>query len=177
MGAAHGDLARVFDADTGERCARATGSTRTPLAARMWFRVAGRQRRPVGRSTTVSGGRHRHSVDFWRHLSSSPPNSISLHTRSLFAWLISHQPALLFSHNKSPTSNQPAVRFSRNKPGPAISHRPNEQAADPKAVGISCRRSLQPRASCRAAGVTWEHEPLPSSREATARSVFFRFII
>jgi hypothetical protein len=47
---------------------------------------------------------------------------------SLFVRLISHQPAVLFSHNKSATSNQPAVIFSQNKPAPAISHQPNEQA-------------------------------------------------
>jgi flagellar basal body-associated protein FliL len=47
---------------------------------------------------------------------------------ALFAWLISHQPAVLFSHNKSATSNQPAVLFSQNKPAPAISHQPTEQA-------------------------------------------------
>jgi hypothetical protein len=46
----------------------------------------------------------------------------------LFAWLISHQPAVLFSQNKPATSNQPAVLFSQNKPTPAISHQPNEQA-------------------------------------------------
>jgi hypothetical protein len=49
---------------------------------------------------------------------------------SLFAWLISHQSAILFSHNKSATSNQhnksatsnqPAVLFSQNKPAPATS--------------------------------------------------------
>jgi hypothetical protein len=125
MGAAHGDLARVFDADTGERCVLATGSTRTPLAARMRFRVAARQRRPVGRSTTVSGGRHRHSVDFWRHLSSSPPNSNSLHTRSLFAWLISHQPAVLFSHNKSPTSSQQYVSLKTNQDRPSATGQTN----------------------------------------------------
>jgi hypothetical protein len=45
----------------------------------------------------------------------------------LFAWLISHQSAVLFSHNKSATSNQPAVLFSQNKSAPAISHQPNEQ--------------------------------------------------
>jgi hypothetical protein len=45
---------------------------------------------------------------------------------ALFAWLISHQPAVLFSHNKSATSNQPAVLFSQNKPAPAISHQPTE---------------------------------------------------
>jgi hypothetical protein len=50
-------------------------------------------------------------------------------SNGLFAWLISHQPAVLFSHNKPATSNQPAVLFSQNKPAPAISHQPNEQAA------------------------------------------------
>jgi hypothetical protein len=48
--------------------------------------------------------------------------------RALFAWLISHQPAVLFSHNKPAISNQPAVLFSKNKPAPAISHQPTEQA-------------------------------------------------
>jgi hypothetical protein len=47
---------------------------------------------------------------------------------SLFAWLISHQPAVLFFQNKPVTSNQPAVLFSQNKSAPAISHQPNEQA-------------------------------------------------
>jgi hypothetical protein len=41
---------------------------------------------------------------------------------------ISHQPAVLYSQNKSATSNQPAVLFSQNKAAPAISHQPNEQA-------------------------------------------------
>jgi hypothetical protein len=48
---------------------------------------------------------------------------------SLFARLISHQPAVLFSQNKPATSNQPAVLFPQNKPAPAISHQPTEQAA------------------------------------------------
>jgi hypothetical protein len=43
---------------------------------------------------------------------------------ALFAWLISHQPAVLFSHNKPATSNQPAVLFSQNKPALATSHQP-----------------------------------------------------
>jgi hypothetical protein len=47
---------------------------------------------------------------------------------TLFAWLISHQPTVLFSQNKPATNNQPAVLFSQNKPAPAISHQPNEQA-------------------------------------------------
>jgi hypothetical protein len=42
-------------------------------------------------------------------------------TNTLFVWLISHQPAVLFSHNKPATSNQPAVLFSQNKPAQAIS--------------------------------------------------------
>jgi hypothetical protein len=46
---------------------------------------------------------------------------------SLFVWLISHQPAVLFSQNKSDISNQPTVLFSQNKPAPAISHQPTEQ--------------------------------------------------
>jgi hypothetical protein len=49
---------------------------------------------------------------------------------TLFAWLISHQPTVLFSHNKPATSNQPAVLFSQNKPAPAISYQPTEQALE-----------------------------------------------
>jgi hypothetical protein len=48
----------------------------------------------------------------------------------LFAWLINHQPTVLFSQNKPATSNQPAVLFSQNKPAPAISPQSNEQAVD-----------------------------------------------
>jgi hypothetical protein len=33
---------------------------------------------------------------------------------TLFAWLINHQPAVLFSQNKPATSNQPAVLFSQD---------------------------------------------------------------
>jgi hypothetical protein len=51
-----------------------------------------------------------------------------VYINALFAWLISHQPTVLFSQNKPATSNQPAVLFSQNKPAPAISHQPNEQA-------------------------------------------------
>jgi hypothetical protein len=46
----------------------------------------------------------------------------------LFSWLISHQPAVLFSQNKPVITNQPVVLFSQNKPAPAISHQLNEQA-------------------------------------------------
>jgi hypothetical protein len=51
----------------------------------------------------------------------------------MFAWLISHQPTILFSQNKPAISNQPTVLFSQNKPAPAISNQPNEQAAHDKA--------------------------------------------
>jgi hypothetical protein len=46
----------------------------------------------------------------------------------MFVWLISHQPAVLFSQNKPVINNQPAVLFSQNKSAAAISHQPNEQA-------------------------------------------------
>jgi hypothetical protein len=55
---------------------------------------------------------------------------------ALFVWLISHQPAVLFSQNKPANSNQPAVLFSQNKPAPAISHQPNEQAVVVLTVGV-----------------------------------------
>jgi hypothetical protein len=48
---------------------------------------------------------------------------------ALFIWLISHQPAVLFSQNKPAISNQRVVLFSQNKPTPPVSHQPNEQAA------------------------------------------------
>jgi hypothetical protein len=47
---------------------------------------------------------------------------------TLLVWLISHQPAVLFSQNEPATSNQLAVLFSHNKSAPAIIHQPNEQA-------------------------------------------------
>jgi hypothetical protein len=46
----------------------------------------------------------------------------------MFVWLISHQPAVLFSQNKPAISNQPTVLFSQNKPAPAITHQLNEHA-------------------------------------------------
>jgi hypothetical protein len=52
----------------------------------------------------------------------------ALEAAALFAWLISHQLAVLFSQNKPATSNQPTVLFSQNKPTPAISHQPTELA-------------------------------------------------
>jgi hypothetical protein len=49
---------------------------------------------------------------------------------AVFVWLISHQPAVLFSQNKPATNNQPAVVFSQNKSTPTISHQPNEHAEE-----------------------------------------------
>jgi hypothetical protein len=57
----------------------------------------------------------------------------------MFAWLISHQSAVLFSHNKLAISNQPAVLFSQNKPASAISHQPNKQAATCRVYTIFLR--------------------------------------
>jgi hypothetical protein len=59
--------------------------------------------------------------------------------KALFVWLISHQPAVLFSQKKSAISNQPTVLFSQNKPAPAISHQPTEQASlKTKSRGFPC---------------------------------------
>jgi hypothetical protein len=72
-----------------------------------------------------------HVVGSGQHLQQCPYHSPARQAEAnntLFAWLISHQPAVLFSHNKLATSNQPAVLFSQNKPAPAISHQPTEQA-------------------------------------------------
>jgi hypothetical protein len=55
---------------------------------------------------------------------------------ALFVWLISHQPAVLFSQNKPIITNQLAVLFSQNKSASAISHQPNEQA-DRRVTGIN----------------------------------------
>jgi hypothetical protein len=48
--------------------------------------------------------------------------------QTLFAWLISHQPVVLFSQNKPVTNNQPTVLFSQHKSAPATNHQPNEAA-------------------------------------------------
>jgi hypothetical protein len=45
---------------------------------------------------------------------------------ALFAWLISHEPAVLFSQNKPATSNQPAVLFSqKNQHQPSATSQTN----------------------------------------------------
>jgi hypothetical protein len=89
-----------------------------------------------------SSRNHHHQLRFrfhWKPLQPKPTCAGTLlPVYALFAWLISHQPAVLFSHNKPATSNQPAVLFSQNKPAPAISHQPTEQAGRLGAVsGVS----------------------------------------
>jgi hypothetical protein len=60
-------------------------------------------------------------------------SSTGLHS-ALFVWLISHQPAVLFSQNKPAISNQPTILFSQNKSTPTISHQPNEQSFAPPSL-------------------------------------------
>jgi hypothetical protein len=69
-----------------------------------------------------------HVVCIYIYVESAEISDFCFETCALFAWLISHQPAVFFSQNKPATSNQPAVLFSQNKPAPAISHQPTEQA-------------------------------------------------
>jgi hypothetical protein len=60
----------------------------------------------------------------------------------LSAWLISHQPIVLFSQNKPAINNQPAKLFSQNKSAPDISHQPNEQAAHIQRFAHMCMCAL-----------------------------------
>jgi hypothetical protein len=55
--------------------------------------------------------------------------SIALSLVPVFVSLTSHQPAVLFSQNKSAIGNQLTVLFFQNKSAPAISHQPKEQTA------------------------------------------------
>jgi hypothetical protein len=73
-------------------------------------------------------------------LVAAPPIQVD----GLFVWLISHQPAVLFSQNKPATNNQPAVIFSQNKPAPAISHQPTEQACCPNVAARACYAPCTP---------------------------------
>jgi hypothetical protein len=54
----------------------------------------------------------------WQNFSK---NFTTFSTFGLFAWLISHQPAVLFSHNKPVITNQPAVLLSELT---STSHKP-----------------------------------------------------
>jgi hypothetical protein len=86
---------------------------------------------------------------------------------ALIAWLISHQPAVLFSHNKSATSNQPAVLFSQNKPAPAISHQSNEQADSSATVNA---RSAKGMYNPQTAGRLHNLEPIIQTNVQTAHT-------
>jgi hypothetical protein len=94
----------------------------------------------------------------------------------LFAWLISHQPAVLFSHNKPATSNQTAVLFSQNKPAPAIRHQPTEQAARAlEIVGALVARGAQ--LSARNIAKSIETRLVPSSLANVERNSIFYFMV
>jgi hypothetical protein len=112
---------------------RASQSVQFPEAPRQTTRLPARA---PGSSTTDDDDL---SID--RPLAASP--AAALATLSVFAWLISHPSAVLFSHNKLATSNQPTVFFSQNQPAPAISHQPNEQAV----YGCVCGGDLRARLS------------------------------
>jgi hypothetical protein len=74
-------------------------------------------------SPNPSISRHR-ALAGGRSCSRAPPGAATARcwTYALFAWLISHQPAVLFSQNKSATNNQPAVLFLSAQT--SISHQP-----------------------------------------------------
>jgi hypothetical protein len=75
-------------------------------------------------------------AQFVQDSNDSSASIVHMGTCALFAWLISNQPAVLFSQNKSATSNQPTVLFSQNKPAPVVSHQPNEMALGQSGVGV-----------------------------------------
>jgi hypothetical protein len=63
---------------------------------------------------------------------------IALHI-ALFVWLISHQPAVFFSQNKSVISNQTTILFSQNKSAPAM----NRMAARTIPTGHGGRATIR----------------------------------
>jgi hypothetical protein len=68
----------------------------------------------------------------------------------MFAWLISHQPAVPFSKNKPATNNQKTVLFSHNKSASTISHQPNEQAQKQHHAGCEdSSRNIIKKLRCR----------------------------
>jgi hypothetical protein len=91
----------------------------------------------------------------------SPPNTkllflmrvsavcVSRFTVALFAWLINHQPAVLFSHNKPATNNQSVILFSQNKAALAICHRTSRLFAVEVSTGAAFRGLLLVPATCR----------------------------
>jgi hypothetical protein len=62
----------------------------------------------------------------------------------MFVWLISHQPAVVFSQNKPAISNKPTVLFSQSKSALAISHQPNEQAASKTSITLVAGNDFLP---------------------------------
>jgi hypothetical protein len=64
-------------------------------------------------------------------LATAASNPKSRDLVALFVWLISHRSALLFSRNKSTSSNQPAVLFSQNKSAPTRTNQHQHQYSSP----------------------------------------------
>jgi hypothetical protein len=122
---------------------------------RLWLGVRATEPATGARSPGARGTAVRHcQVGHAPHLAGRCHSSGRCRGRAapricaIFAWLISHQPAVLFSQNKPATSNQPVVLFSQNKPAPAISQpnrllaacHPPRQAAP---LGIASRLRLR----------------------------------
>jgi hypothetical protein len=59
---------------------------------------------------------------------------------AMFVWLISYQPTVFLSQNKSATSNHTTIFFSQNKSAPVISHQPNEHAVYPSVASARISR-------------------------------------
>jgi hypothetical protein len=77
-----------------------------------------------------------------RNVDDADISSLSFPSIALFAWFISHLPALFFSQNKPATNNQPTVLFFQNESAPAISHQLNEHAACPFSQNFKAREQL-----------------------------------
>jgi hypothetical protein len=65
-------------------------------------------------------------------LTAGSSRRVRYYQRVRLAWLISHQPAVLFSHNKPAASNQSAVLFSQNI---STSHQPPAKRTGCTAIG------------------------------------------
>jgi hypothetical protein len=89
-------------------------------------------------------------------------------TVATFAWLISHQPAVLFSQNKLAIINQRTVFFSQNKPASVISNQPNEHAG--VQTGPSGEARVPPRPGRWATSAPPRRQKLSSARYLAAGS-------
>jgi hypothetical protein len=130
------DAGKMREIASGEPGSEGGAGNQTPLDCTPWAWLTQKREpnTPLHESTHQPmllvrfTGRMRKSRSKVRPLCRSSSRAAKKSTSALFAWLISHQPAVLCSQTKPATSNQPAVLFSQNKPAPDISHRPTEQA-------------------------------------------------